>query len=283
LRVFHRRLQEYHDGRPICVRAGPGGLILAAMTDSAPTACVLVIGNEILSGRTKDTNSGWLADRLTAMGIRLREIRVIPDVEATIVSVVNEVRAKYTYVFTSGGIGPTHDDITAECIAKAFGVPWEIDATARAILRSNYKSDEELTPARLRMATIPRGAELIANPISKAPGFRMENVYTMAGVPRILQAMFEGVAASLKGGPILLAHTVVGNVAEGRIGDALGAIQARNPDLEIGSYPGQRPDGSFRNAVVVRGLDRARLAAVAADVATLIRSLGGEASDEPPP
>ncbi len=252
------------------------------MNDTAPTACILVIGNEILSGRTKDTNSGWLAERLTAMGIRLTEIRVIPDIEETIVAVVNEVRAKYTYVFTSGGIGPTHDDITAESIAKAFGVPWEIDPAARAILRSNYKSDDELTPARLRMATLPRGAEMIPNPISKAPGFRTGNVYTMAGVPRILQAMFEGIASHLKGGPVLIAHTVVGNVAEGRIGDALGAIQARNMDLEIGSYPGQRPDGTFRNAVVIRGLDRARLATVAAEVLALIRSLGGEATDEPP-
>ena len=253
------------------------------MTDSAPTACILVIGNEILSGRTKDTNSGWLAERLTAMGIRLNEIRVIPDVEETIVAAVNETRAKYTYVFTSGGIGPTHDDITAESIAKAFGVPWEINPDARAILRSNYKSDEDLTPARLRMAMLPRGAEMIPNPNSKAPGFRTGNVYTMAGVPRILQAMFEGIASHLKGGPVLLAHTVVGNVAEGKMADALGAIQAHNPDLEIGSYPGQRPDGTFRNAVVIRGLDRARLAAAAAEVVALVRSLGGEATDEPPP
>lgn len=252
------------------------------MTESAPTACVLVIGNEILSGRTKDTNSGWIADRLTALGIRLREIRVIPDDEKTIVAVVNEVRAKYTYVFTCGGIGPTHDDITAECIAKAFGVPWELNAEARAILRSNYKSDDELTPGRLRMATIPRGAELIANPISKAPGFRTGNVYTMAGVPRIMQAMFDGIVSQLKGGPILLSHSVVGNVAEGRIADGLAAIQARHPDLEIGSYPGQRPDGSFRNTVVVRGSDRGRIAAAAGDVAALVRSLGGEASEEPP-
>ncbi len=252
------------------------------MTDSAPTACILVIGNEILSGRTKDTNSGWLAERLTAMGIRLREIRVIPDVEEIIVSVVNETRAKYTYVFTSGGIGPTHDDITAECISKAFGVPWEVNPEARAILRSNYKSDDELTPARLRMATLPRGAEMIPNPISKAPGFRTGNVYTMAGVPRILQAMFEGIASHLKGGPVLIAHTITGNMAEGLIGDGLGAIQARNPDVEIGSYPGQRPDGTFRNAVVIRGLQRERLAAVAAEVAALIRSTGGEATDEPP-
>ncbi|MBI1244253.1 MAG: competence/damage-inducible protein A [Alphaproteobacteria bacterium] len=252
------------------------------MADSVPTACVLIIGNEILSGRTKDTNSGWLAERLTGLGVRLKEIRVIPDDSATIVSVVNEVRAKYSYVFTCGGIGPTHDDITAESIAKAFGVPWELNDAARAILRSNYKSDDELTPARLRMATIPHGAELIANPISKAPGFKIDNVYTMAGVPRIMQAMFEGVASGLKGGPVLLAHSVVGNVAEGRIGDALAAIQARYADLEIGSYPGQRPDGTFRNVVVVRGVDRIKLADAAGEIAAMIRSLGGIASDEPP-
>lgn len=248
----------------------------------SPTACILVVGNEILSGRTKDTNSGWLAERLTAKGIRLREIRVIPDIAETIVSVLNEVRAKYNYVFTSGGIGPTHDDITSECVAKAFGVPWQIDPQARAILRSNYKSDDELTPARLRMATVPLGATLIANPVSKAPGFKMGNVYTMAGVPRVLQAMFDGIAGELAGGPVLLSHGVVGNVAEGKIADGLGAIQARHPDLDIGSYPGIRADGGFRNAVVLRGLDRARLAAVALEVADLIRSLGGDATDEPP-
>jgi molybdenum cofactor synthesis domain-containing protein len=253
------------------------------MDQPNPTACILVIGNEILSGRTKDTNSGWLAERLTNQGIRLREIRTIPDVAETIVAVVNEVRAKYTYVFTSGGIGPTHDDITAECIAKAFGVPWELNPEARAILRSNYASDDDLTPARLRMATLPRGASLIANPVSKAPGFRMENVYTMAGVPRVLQAMFDGIAGSLAGGPVLLAHSVIGNVGEGRIADGLAAIQTRHPDLDIGSYPNVRPDGGFRNAVVLRGLDRARLALVAREVAALIQSLGGETSEEPPP
>lgn len=249
---------------------------------STPTACILVVGNEILSGRTKDTNSGWVAERLTKLGIRLREIRTIPDVAETIVAVVNEVRAKYTYVFTSGGIGPTHDDITAECIAKAFGVPWELNMEARAILRSNYASDDDLTPARLRMATLPRGAALIANPVSKAPGFRMENVYTMAGVPRVLQAMFDGIAGELVGGPVLLAHSVVGNVAEGRIADGLAALQARHPDLDIGSYPNIRPDGTFRNAVVLRGPDRARLATVAREVVALIEGLGGTASDEPP-
>jgi molybdenum cofactor synthesis domain-containing protein len=252
------------------------------MTDDAPTACILVIGNEILSGRTKDTNSGWLAERLTAQGIRLRETRVIPDDEAIIVAVLNEVRAKYTYVFTSGGIGPTHDDITAECVAKAFGVPWEIDERARAILRTNYKSDAELTPARLRMATLPRGSELIPNPISKAPGFKIGNVHVMAGVPRILQAMFDAIASSLKGGPVLIAHSVVGDVAEGLIGDDLASLQKAHPDVEIGSYPGQRPDGTFRNAIVVRGLDRARLAEIAALAAALIRKHGGTAIDEPP-
>lgn len=252
------------------------------MTDDAPTACILVIGNEILSGRTKDTNSGWLAERLTGLGIRLRETRVIPDDEAIIVSVLNEVRAKYTYVFTSGGIGPTHDDITAECVAKAFGVPWELDERARAILRTNYKSDDELTPARLRMATLPRGSELIPNPISKAPGFKIGNVHVMAGVPRILQAMFDAIAGSLKGGPVLISHSVVGDVAEGKIGDDLAALQKAHPDVEIGSYPGQRPDGTFRNAIVVRGLDRARLAEIAALAAALIRKHGGTAIDEPP-
>jgi molybdopterin-biosynthesis enzyme MoeA-like protein len=196
--------------------------------------------------------------------------------------VLNEVRAKYTYVFISGGIGPTHDDITAECVAQAFGVPWEIDERARAILRTNYKSDDELTPARLRMATLPRGSELIPNPISKAPGFKIGNVYVMAGMPRILQAMFDAVASSLKGGPVLLSHSVVGDVAEGRIGDDLAALQKAHPDVEICSYPGQRPDGTFRNAIVLRGLDRARLAEIAALASALIRKHDGTAIDEPP-
>lgn len=161
-------------------------------------------------------------------------------------------------------------------------MPWEIDERARAILRTNYKSDAEMTPARLRMATLPRGSELIPNPISKAPGFKIGNVHVMAGVPRILQAMFDAVAGSLKGGPVLIAHTVIGDVAEGKIGDDLGALQKANPDVEIGSYPGQRPDGTFRNAIVVRGLDRARLAEVAARAADLIRKHGGTAVDEPP-
>lgn len=252
------------------------------MTDSAPTAAILVIGNEILSGRTKDTNSGWLAERLTALGIRLKEIRVVPDEEGRIVAAVNEMRGLYTYVFTSGGIGPTHDDITSECVAKAFGVPWEVNEDARAILRSNYKSDDELTPARLRMATLPRGAEMIPNPVSKAPGFRTGNVYTMAGVPRILQAMFEGIAPRLAGGPVLLSHSVVGDIAEGRMADKLADIQKRFADIDIGSYPGYGPAGGLRNTVVLRGPDRARLAEGAAVVAAMISELGGSPVDEPP-
>ena len=163
------------------------------------TACALVIGNEVLSGRTKDANLNWLASRCTNMGIRLAEARVIPDVEDVIISAINECRAKYTYVFTTGGIGPTHDDITAACIATAFGVKIERRKEAVELLETFIKK-ENLNEARLKMAEVPVGAELIYNPVSKAPGFRMENVYVMAGVPSIMRAMFEGYAPSLSTG-----------------------------------------------------------------------------------
>ena len=157
------------------------------------TAALLVIGDEILSGRTKDKNIGYIAEYLTNIGIDLREVRVVPDVEAEIVAAVNALRDRYTYLFTTGGIGPTHDDITADCVAKAFGVPIDIDERARAMMLERYKP-EDLNEARLRMARIPAGAELIENPISKAPGFRIDNVIVMAGVPAIMQAMLDNVA-----------------------------------------------------------------------------------------
>ena len=192
------------------------------MPDANPTACLLVIGNEVLSGRTQDANIRFLATGLGAIGIPLREVRVIPDVPETIVSTVNEVRAKFDYVFTTGGIGPTHDDITSECVAAAFGVPWEPHPDAWARMERSYKPGE-FNAARQRMATMPRGATLIDNAMSVAPGFQIGNVYVMAGVPRVMQSMFEWLAPRLKGGAPIVSRSVhVAGLAEGIIAAPLG-------------------------------------------------------------
>src|SRR5918994_1473232 len=171
------------------------------------TAGLLVIGDEILSGRTKDKNIGYIAEYLTNIGIDLREVRVVPDEEAEIVAALNALRARYTYVFTTGGIGPTHDDITADAVAKAFGVDIGIDERARAMMLERYKP-EDLNEARLRMARIPDGADLVDNPISRAPGFKLGNVIVMAGVPTIMQAMLDSVAPTLSTGTRMVIETV---------------------------------------------------------------------------
>src|SRR4051812_12587048 len=204
-----------------------------------PTACLLVIGNEVLSGRTQDANIKFIATGLGEIGIPLREVRVIPDVPETIVSTVNECRARFDHVFTTGGIGPTHDDITSECVAAAFGVPWEVHEPTRAVMAADYARRDppvEFNAARLRMATLPRGAEPIRCPETTAPGFSMGNVHVMAGVPRIMRAMFEALALTLEGGQPILSHTVHANyVYEGQIAEGLAAIQARFPALDLGS------------------------------------------------
>src|SRR5579863_5434861 len=201
------------------------------------TAAVLVIGDEILSGRTKDRNLGYIAEYLTNIGIELREARVVPDVEEEIVAALNALRARYTYVFTTGGIGPTHDDITADAVAKAFGVPIGEDPRAIALMMERYKP-EDLTEARRRMARIPEGADLVANPISKAPGFRIGNVIVMAGVPSVMQAMLDDAAKGLETGQKVLAETIeAGNIAEGRYGGPLAEIAAAHAGVSIGSYP----------------------------------------------
>ncbi|MGD9868663.1 MAG: competence/damage-inducible protein A [Hyphomicrobiales bacterium] len=197
---------------------------------------MLVIGDEILSGRTKDKNIGYIAEYLTNIGIQLREVRVVPDVEARIVEAVNALRAAHTYVFTTGGIGPTHDDITADSIARAFGVPIDVDERALAIMRERYRP-EDLTPARLRMARIPQGAELVANSVSKAPGFMLGNVIVMAGVPRIMQVMLDDVAPRLRTGLKMLSRTVRLERPEGLVADGLGRVQGEYPDVSMGSYP----------------------------------------------
>ena len=246
--------------------------------NNAITACCLIIGNEVLSGRTKDANLGWLAERLTGMGIRLAEARVIPDVEEVIINTVNDVRTKYNYVFTTGGIGPTHDDITSLCIAKAFGVEIHRDPEAKALLES-FIPPERLNEARLKMADVPVGSVLVGNPVSKAPGFRMENVYVMAGVPSIMRAMFDGFAQELVGGDKIESIAVASYLPEGVIAEPLSTIQDDHPNVEIGSYPFFR-DGNFGCTVISRGADLSELESVVDNVRQMIRNLGGEPIDE---
>lgn len=238
------------------------------------TAAMLVIGNEILSGRTRDANMHFLAGKLNELGIRLAEARVVPDIEARIVQAVNELRANYDYVFTSGGIGPTHDDITADCIAKAFSVGIDIQPEARRRLEAHYEAGM-LNAARLRMARIPDGASLIDNPVSAAPGFRLGNVMVMAGVPAIFQAMVGSVAPDLVGGDKLLSRTVIALIPEGAIADQLGKLQQEYPDVDMGSYPAFR-GGKASCAIVLRSTDKVRLDAAADMMHDIFRSMGGE-------
>ncbi|WP_425432898.1 competence/damage-inducible protein A [Hartmannibacter diazotrophicus] len=245
---------------------------IADASATVPTAGVLVIGDEILSGRTLDTNSGTIAAWLTELGIDLKEMRVVSDDMDAIVEAVNALRSRYTYVFTTGGIGPTHDDITADSIAKAFGVGIDVDPRARAILATNYARPEDLTPARLRMARIPDGADLIDNPISKAPGFRIGNVHVMAGVPKIMEAMLISIEPTLAGGSKMLSETIECPFPEGTIGDPLAAVQAAHPGVSIGSYPRYVDTGYF-TLLVVRSRDSAALAAAANAVRAMIEDL----------
>ncbi len=248
--------------------------------DKEVTACLIIIGNEILSGRTKDKNLAYLAGRLNEWGIRLREVRVIPDIEETIAATVNACRPAYDYIFTTGGIGPTHDDITAESVAKAFGVPLIRNKEAVAILEARTRAvGFELNEARLRMANTPEGATLIENPVSGAPGFQIGNVYVMAGVPSIMQAMLDGLRHRLVGGKPMLSLTVGAYLPEGEIAGGLGEIQGRFPDLDIGSYPFY-VEGKYGASLVMRGTDRARLELAAEELRALIRGLGAEPVEE---
>jgi molybdenum cofactor synthesis domain-containing protein len=238
------------------------------------TAAVLIIGNEILSGRTKDANLPWLAERLNQIGIRVLEARVIADLPDAIISGVNETRARFDYVFTTGGIGPTHDDITSECVARAFGLRLVLNEEARGRLERHYPPGG-LNEARLRMAHLPEGASLIDNPVSAAPGFQIGNVFVLAGIPAVMQAMFEGLRHRLLGGKPMLSRTVAAHVGEGVIAKDLGALQARYEDLEIGSYPFVR-QGRFGASFVIRGTDERRIGACARELETVIRKLGAE-------
>jgi molybdenum cofactor synthesis domain-containing protein len=224
------------------------------------TAALIVIGDEILSGRTKDKNIGHIANHLTAIGIQLKEVRIVPDEEPEIVAAVNALRARYTYVFTTGGIGPTHDDITADAVAKAFGVGIDVDERALKPMKEHFeRRGVELTAARLRMARIPFGAELVENSVSIAPGFMLGNVIVMAGIPAIMQVMLDAASKFLKTGKKMLSTAIDLHRPEGEIAELFGNLQKRFPDVPMGSYPFIR-DGRPGTQLVLRSIDAARLA-----------------------
>jgi molybdenum cofactor synthesis domain-containing protein len=242
------------------------------MPEAAVTAGLIVIGDEILSGRTKDKNIGYIAEYLTNIGIDLGEVRVVSDREDAIIEAVNALRGRYTYVFTTGGIGPTHDDITADSVAKAFDVPIGVDPRAVAVMRERYKP-EDLNEARLRMARIPHGAELVENRISKAPGFRIGNVIVMAGVPAIMQAMLDSVTPTLATGQRMIVETIdAAGVPEGLYAQGLGQIAQMHDGVSIGSYPAFTGSG-FANQIVVRGKDTSAVAAAVDAVRELVARL----------
>ena len=241
------------------------------------TAGMIVIGDEILSGRTKDRNIGHLADMMTAIGIDLKEVRIIPDEEDEIVAAVNAMRNRHDYVFTTGGIGPTHDDITADAIAKAFGLPCEYDPEAYALLQAHFAGrGMEFTEARKRMARMPRGASHIPNPISVAPGFVIGNVHVMAGVPAVFQAMLDAVVPTLRTGIKLLSVTVPSPYGEGTIGGPLAEIQRAHPDTIIGSYP-KFLDGRFWTELVVRSRSQQALDNARAAIESMLAGIGSPA------
>ena len=237
-----------------------------------PTAAAIIIGDEILSGRTRDRNIQELAATLDSIGVRLQEVRIVRDDSSAIQLAVNEVRATHDHVFTSGGIGPTHDDITADSVAAAFGVPIAVRSDARAILESHYPP-ARLNESRLRMARIPDGAELIPNPVSAAPGFRLENVWVMAGVPAIFEAMLASVSARISGGPRMLSRSLSATVPEGAHASDLRVLADRYPDLKIGSYPFARA-GLIGTTVVVRGTDEDAVVQCALEVRSVLESHG---------
>jgi len=262
---------------PLC-RVNPNGAFAMTPPSSAPavTAALLVIGDEILSGRTADVNINTVARFCTDLGIELREVRVVSDEMDAIVEAIDALRTRATYVFTTGGIGPTHDDITADAVARAFGVALAIHPEARAMLEARWKeTGAEVTEARLRMARIPEGGTLIVNKVSAAPGFRIGNVHVMAGVPKIMAAMLEAIAPTLEGGRKVESRTVSAGVGEGAIGDPLGEIQSRYPDVKIGSYP-QMGQGLVMTYLVTRSADIDRLEQATAEVQALVDRLHRE-------
>ncbi len=247
------------------------------MGERTVTAALVIIGNEILSGRTQDANLAFLATELNEAGIQMREVRVVPDAEADIVEAVNALRAKHDHVFTTGGIGPTHDDITSASVAKAFDLPYGRHPEAERRLLAYYPPDK-VNPARMKMAETPEGAVLIDNPVSVAPGFTIGNVHVLPGVPSILQAMFAGLKPRLQGGATVRSRTLTVVCPEGEIAKALGEIQARHPTVEIGSYPFMR-QGSFGTSLVLRSVDQDAIEAAADAILAEIRERGVEILD----
>ena len=246
------------------------------------TAALIVIGDEILSGRTKDVNIGATAEFCTDLGIELREVRVVSDDTDDIVAAVNAVRTRYTYVFTTGGIGPTHDDITADAVAKAFGVALPINPQARAMLEARWQqTGTEVNEARLRMARIPEGADLIVNSVSAAPGFRIGNVHVMAGVPIIMRSMLEALLPTLKGGKKVMSATVRALVGEGTVGGPLGKLQEQFPDVKMGSYP-QMGHDRIMTELVLRSSDAGRLAEATEMVRAMVAEAHQKAGIAPP-
>ena len=242
------------------------------MTDRIVTACVVIIGNEILSGRTQDVNLAHIAQQLNEWGVRIAEACVIPDVEEAIVTTVNAARARFNYVFTTGGIGPTHDDITAESIARAFGVPLVISPEIADRVRGR-PAPPEVMENRLRMARIPEGASLIENPTGGPQGFRMENVFVMAGIPSVMQAMLSTVGHEIHGGAVVRSRSVTAYLGESQIASALTDIQARYPDIELGSYPFYRK-ARYGTTLVMRGTSDTGLASMLREIEDAIAAAG---------
>jgi len=240
------------------------------------TAAVLIIGNEILSGRTQDINLAYLAKKLNEYGIQIREARVVPDIEREIVDAVNALRRRYDYVFTTGGIGPTHDDITADCIAAAFGVDLVVSPEIAALIERR-PAPPEVMESRLRMARIPRGAGLIHNPLGP-PGFYIGNVYVMAGIPRVMQQMVDSLAGKLRRGATVRSRSVTAYLAESQVARRLGEIQDAYPHIDLGSYPFHREE-RYGTTLVMRGTDEAALDVMLDAVSRMIIELGGDPVD----
>jgi len=243
------------------------------MSERIVTGAVIIIGNEILSGRTQDTNLRDIAISLGKWGIRIGEARVVPDVESAIVATLNEMRAKHNYVLTTGGIGPTHDDITSECVAKAFGVPLIEHPEIAAIIRRR-ESPPHIMASRLRMALTPQGAGLIPNSTGGPPGFYMENVFVLAGIPTVMRAMLASLESHLVGGAVVQSRSVTVYLGESAIAAPLGALQAEYPTIDLGSYPFQREE-RYGTMLVARGTDTAELDEVVAKLGAMIVAAGG--------
>ncbi len=248
------------------------------MTERVITACVVIIGNEILSGRTQDINLNHIAKQLNEWGIRTTEARVVPDIEDVIVDAVNDARAVFDYVFTTGGIGPTHDDITADCIAKAFGVPLVVSDEIAAVIRRR-PAPADIMESRMRMARIPEGATLIDNPTGGPQGFRMDNVFVMAGIPGVMQGMLSTLEGSLQGGAVVRSRSVTAYCGESTIAAGLGEVQDRYPSIDLGSYPFFRND-RYGTTLVIRGTDPRLLDAMLEEVKAVIMAAGEEPVEE---